>query len=729
MTITVLEKEKIFKLDTSSCSYVMAVRGQNRLVNLYYGAPVDDAQLSHLIAQTGRASFWAIPADETDDFSTDVVPMEYSGSGSADLRPAAITTVDEDGDNVTDLRYDSYEILCGKPANPGLPATYLNEGDEAKTLKITLRDEVKDVYVDLYYTVFAFSPAIARWTVVRNEGKQVIDVKRVMSGSLQFPGKDYDLMHMHGAWAREFNVERTPIAHTTQSVQSFRGSSSHIHNPFAAILSKDATEDAGEVFGISLIYSSNFIIETDVDAFDTLRVNFGINDRAFGWKLQPGEAFSTPEAVLVYSDSGLGDMSRAYQKLYRKNLARGKYRDQARPVLLNSWEGVYLDFNAEKILRMARAAAKLGIELFVLDDGWFGKRDTDDCALGDWFVNEEKLGCTMNELVEEIKKTGMNFGLWFEPEMISPDSDLFRAHPDWCLHQKKRQPSLGRHQLILDMTRKDVQDYVVETVSGVLKSADIRYVKWDMNRNMAEVGSAQLPADRLGEIYHRYILGVYSVMERITSAFPDVLFESCSGGGGRFDAGILHYMPQNWTSDDSDAIQRLNIQYGCSMVYPASAMTCHVSAVPNHQVWRVTPLHTRGNVAMAGSFGYELDMSKMTEEENSEVIEQIKEYKKYRDLVITGDQYRLISPVGSNECAFMVVSEDKATAIVTYVKVLNDPNPPITRLRLKGLEEGAKYRDVQSGAVYTAKSLMNAGLNMPATKVDFDSVRIVLEKI
>jgi len=655
--------------------------------------------------------------------------MEYSGSGSADLRPAAITTVDEDGDNVTDLRYHSCEILCGKPANPGLPATYLNEGDEAKTLKITLRDEVKDVYVDLYYTVFAFSPAIARWTVVRNEGKQVIDVKRVMSGSLQFPHKDFDLMHMHGAWAREFNVERTPIAHTTQSVQSFRGSSSHIHNPFAAILSKDATEDAGEVFGISLIYSSNFIIETDVDAFDTLRVNFGINDRAFGWKLQPGEAFSTPEAVLVYSDSGLGDMSRAYQKLYRKNLARGKYRDQARPVLLNSWEGVYLDFNAEKILRMARAAAKLGIELFVLDDGWFGKRDTDDCALGDWFVNEEKLGCTMHELVEEIKKTGMNFGLWFEPEMISPDSDLFRAHPDWCLHQKKRRPSLGRHQLILDMTRKDVQDYVVETVSGVLKSADIRYVKWDMNRNMAEVGSAQLPADRLGEIYHRYILGVYSVMERITSAFPDVLFESCSGGGGRFDAGILHYMPQNWTSDDSDAIQRLNIQYGCSMVYPASAMTCHVSAVPNHQVWRVTPLHTRGNVAMAGSFGYELDMSKMTEKENIEVIEQIKEYKKYRDLVITGDQYRLISPVGSNECAFMVVSEDKATAIVTYVKVLNDPNPPITRLRLKGLEEGAKYRDVQSGAVYTAKSLMNAGLNMPATKVDFDSVRIVLEKI
>lgn len=399
-----------------------------------------------------------------------------------------------------------------------------------------------------------------------------------------------------------------------------------------------------------------------------------------------------------------------------------------RPVLLNSWEGVYMDFDAEKLLSMADAASKLGIELFVLDDGWFGARDNDRCALGDWFVNEKKLGCTMGQLVERIKAKGMDFGLWFEPEMISPDSDLYRAHPDWCLHQKKRAPSLGRHQLILDLTRQDVQDYVVDTVSGVLRSADIRYVKWDMNRNMAEVGSAQLPADRLGEIYHRYILGVYSVMERITSAFPDVLFESCSGGGGRFDAGLLYYMPQNWTSDDSDAIQRLNIQYGCSMVYPASAMTCHVSAVPNHQVHRVTPLHTRGNVAMAGSFGYELDMSRMTEEEKDEVARQVAEYKRVRDLVVTGDQYRLISPVGGNECAFMVVSQDKSTAIVTYVKILNDPNPPVTRLRLKGLDEHARYRDGE-GNTYAGSTLMRAGLNMPEMRQDFDSVRIVLQRV
>lgn len=729
MAITVLADQKIFKLDTCGASYIMGVMGQGHLLNLYYGAPIDEAKLQYLVAIKSNASFSAVPAGEVNDFTTDVLPVEYSGAGSADLRPCAIATVDQEGDNVTDLRYDSYELIQGKPDLPGLPHTYLNPGDEAQTLRITLRDAVKELYVDLYYTVFAFANAIARWTVVRNRGAQALDLTRVMTASLQFPGMEFDLIHLHGAWAREFNFERTPIAHTTQSVQSFRGSSSHQHNPFVALAARDAGEDSGEVYGVSLIYSSNFIFETDVNAFGGLRLNVGINDRAFSWRLEPGQDFVTPEAVLVYSAEGLGAMSRTYHRLYRRNLARGKYRDVPRPVLLNSWEGVYMDFDAKKLLEMAHSAAQLGIELFVLDDGWFGARDNDLCALGDWVVNEKKLGCSLSELVESVKAEGMDFGLWFEPEMISPDSDLFRAHPDWCLHQKKRPCSLGRHQLILDLTRKDVQDYVVEAVSSVLRSADIRYVKWDMNRNMAEVGSAQLPAAQLGEIYHRYILGVYSIMERVTSAFPDVLFESCSGGGGRFDPGILYYMPQNWTSDDSDAIQRLNIQYGCSMVYPPSAMTCHVSAVPNHQVARVTPLHTRGNVAMEGSFGYELDMSKMTEEEKTEVRAQVETYKMYRDLVITGSLYRLIAPINSNECAFMVVSEDQSTALVTYIKKLNDPNPPVTRLRLKGLDAAAQYRCEESGAVYTGSALMNAGLNMPAMKCDFDSVRLTLKRI
>ncbi|MGI5884814.1 MAG: alpha-galactosidase [Candidatus Spyradocola sp.] len=725
MAITVLQEKKIFKLDTESSSYVLGVMGNGVLVHLYYGAAIEEANLEPLAPKRSRASFWAIQADAEDDFSADILPLEYSGAGSADLRAPAIATVDADGDNVTDLRYDSYEVLDGKPDLPGLPHTYLNPEDEAQTLRITLRDAVKNLYVDLYYTTFAFSDAICRWAVARNEGGAPLTLTRVMSASLAFPGMEYDLIHLHGAWAREFHMERTPIPHGEMAVSSFRGASSHLHNPFAALVRKDATETQGEVYGVSLVYSGNFRIETEVDAFDELRLNCGINDRGFTWRLEPGESFCTPEAVLVYSGEGLSRMSRTYHRLYRRNLARGKYRDQPRPILLNSWEGVYMDFDANKLLEMAKSAADLGIEMFVLDDGWFGARDNDRCALGDWVVNEKKLGCSLHDLVEQIKALGLSFGLWFEPEMISPDSDLYRAHPEYALRQSKRAPSLGRHQLILDMTRKDVQDYVVEAVSAVLRSADIRYVKWDMNRNMAEVGSASLPPDRQGEVFHRYILGVYSVMERITSAFPNVLFESCSGGGGRFDAGLLYYMPQNWTSDDSDAIERLTIQYGCSLVYPPSAMTCHVSAVPNHQVGRVTPFQTRGAVAMLGSFGYELDMSKLSKEERAQVRNQVGAYKCSRYLVAQGDLYRLLSPLEGNDAAFLQVSDDKSLAMLTYVQKLAEPNPAVRRVRLRGLEPLAHYYCEQDRRTYDGATLMNAGYVLPEMHGDFDSVRLV----
>ena len=725
MAITVLQEERIFKIDTESSSYVLGVLGNNVLVHLYYGGRVEDAHLAHLAPQRGRASFWSIQADAEDDFSADVMPLEYSGAGSADLRAPALAAQSETGDNVTDLRYDSCEVLPGKPDLPGLPHVYLNPGDEGETLRITLRDAVKNLYVDLYYATFAFSDAICRWAVVRNEGAQAQTLTRAMSASLSFPGMDYDLIHLHGAWAREFHMERSPIPHGEMAVSSFRGASSHLHNPFAALVSKDATETQGEVYGVSLVYSGNFRIETEVDAFDALRLNCGINDRGFAWRLAPGESFCTPEAVLVYSGEGLTRMSQTYHNLYRRNLARGKYRDQPRPVLLNSWEGVYMDFDAKKLLEMAKSAASLGIEMFVLDDGWFGARSNDRCALGDWVVNEKKLGCTLHDLVEQIKALGLSFGLWFEPEMISPDSDLYRAHPDWALCPSGRAPSLGRHQLILDMTRRDVQDYVVEAVSAVLRSADIAYVKWDMNRNMAEVGSPSLPADRQGEVFHRYILGVYSVMERITSAFPNVLFESCSGGGGRFDAGLLYYMPQNWTSDDSDAIERLTIQHGCSLVYPPSAMTCHVSAVPNHQVGRVTPLKTRGAVAMLGSFGYELDMSRMTPEDCVRVRTQIIEYKCSRQLVAQGDLYRLLSPLEGNDAAFLQVSRDKSLAILTYVQKLAEPNPAVRRVRLRGLAPLIRYYCEQDRRIYDGATLMNAGYVLPEMHGDFDSVRLV----
>lgn len=729
MPITVLPKERIFKIDTANSSYVLAVQGNEQLLHLYYGARLDDGRLTYLAPQCDRASFWAIQADAPDGFSADTAPLECSGAGGADLRLPSIAVTSADGDNVCDLRYDSYELLPGKPDLPGLPHVYLNPGDEAETLRLTLRDGKTGLCVDLYYTAYAFSEAISRWTVVRNEGAQALTLTRVMSASLAFPGMDYDFIHLHGAWAREFHMERSPIPHGEMAISSFRGASSHLHNPFAALVSKDAAETQGEVYGLSLIYSGNFRIETEVDAFDALRLNAGINDRGFAWQLCPGQSFCAPEAVLVYSGAGLSEMSKTYHHLYRRNLARGKYRDRPRPILLNSWEGVYMDFDAEKLLAMARSAAELGIEMFVLDDGWFGARDNDRCALGDWVVNEKKLGCTLKELSERIEALGLSFGLWFEPEMVSPDSDLYRAHPDWALAVPGRAPSLGRHQLILDMTRKDVQDYVVEAVSAVLRSAKISYVKWDMNRNMAEVGSSSLPPERQGEVFHRYILGVYSVMERITSAFPDVLFESCSGGGGRFDAGLLYYMPQNWTSDDSDAIERLTIQHGCSLVYPPSAMTCHVSAVPNHQVGRVTPLFTRGAVAMLGSFGYELDMSRMTEEEKSEVRAQVAEYKRCREIVLRGDLYRLLDPVCGNAAAFLQVSDDKSLAILTYVRKLAEPNAPLRRLRLRGLDPSARYRCRETGALYEGAALMQAGCPLPDLSGDFAALRCTLERV
>jgi len=539
-----------------------------------------------------------------------------------------------------------------------------------------------------------------------------------------------DFIHLHGAWGREFNLEKMPISHCTQSISSFKGASGHQHNPFAAFATKNCSETNGEVYGVSLVYSGNFLIESDVDANDDLRVNVGINDRAFQWNLAAGESFSSPEAVLVYSNNGFGELSRTYHDLYRKHLCRGIWRDRPRPVLVNTWEAVYFDFDHERLMSVAESAAQLGIELYVLDDGWFGKRNDDTSSLGDWYVNEEKLGCSLNTLVEDIKKLGMKFGIWVEPEMICPASDLYRAHPDWCLCQPHRKASLARSQLILDLSRKDVRDYIIERMTAIFSSADISYVKWDMNRNMQEIGSAQLAPERLGELPHRYMLGLYEILETITQRFPNILFESCSSGGGRFDPGMLYYMPQVWTSDDTDAIQRLTIQHGASMVYPPAVMGCHVSAVPNHQVGRMTPIATRFAAAMqGGAFGYEMDLGALSEEDKNAVRAQIAEYKKYRELNIDGDLYRLLNPIGNKECAFMMISKDKALAIVSYFKFLNDMNTHVPVLKLQGLDEHCDYRDMQSKLVYSGSLLMKAGLKLPPMHEDFGSVRIVLKKI
>jgi len=533
-------------------------------------------------------------------------------------------------------------------------------------------------------------------------------------------------MHLTGTWAYEKRVEIVDVHKGTQGFESRRGASSHAENPFMAVMDKKATEDFGNVYGFSLVYSGNHKFTIDSDMTEIMRVQMGINPFNFKWKLEAGENFVTPEAVMVYSGDGMGEMSRTYHKLYRTRLCRGKFRDSERPILINNWEATYFNFDEEKIVEIAKSAKKLGIEMFVLDDGWFGKRDNDTTSLGDWFVDKSKLPCGIDGLAKRINEEGLKFGLWFEPEMISEKSKLFEMHPDWRFEVPGRTPHPSRNQYMLNLAREDVCDYVIEAVSNVLGNANIEYVKWDMNRNMSDIYFPGMPADRQGETMHRYILGLYRVLETITSEFPNVLFEGCSGGGGRNDAGMLYYMPQNWTSDDTDALERIDIQYGASMVYPAISMTAHVSAVPNHQVGRTTPLSFRGAVAMAGNFGYELNLAKMTDEEKEETIRQVNLYKEIRSTVLFGDLYRLSENTASNCYAWMYISEDKDTAVVTAAVMRGIPNPRKERIYLKGLEENAVY-DV-SGKLYYGSNLMYHGLDISLNK-DYKDFMFILKKV
>ena len=660
--------------------------------------------------------------------SSDLLPLEYPTYGNCDLRTPAFHAEYKDGSAISLLKYSGYNVFKGKKKLPGLPATYTESDSEADTLEITLKDDLTGVEVVLSYTVFNDFDAIAKSVRIKNNGSDTVNLKSVISSTTYLFDKKFDFVHLHGSWARERHVQRVPLANGSFSIDSKRVSSSHHHSPFAAFARPNTDEMQGEVFGFSLVYSGNFIAQADVNHFDTVRVNIGINPFGFNWKLESGEEFQTPEVVCVYSANGLGEMSRTFNKLYRTRLCRGKYRDTERPVLINNWEATYFDFNEEKILDIAKKAKSVGVELMVLDDGWFGKRDNDNCSLGDWVADKNKLPDGIEGIAKKVVDLGMKFGLWFEPEMISEDSDLYRAHPDWCIHVNGRHRTQSRQQLVLDMSRSDVRDYIVNALSAVLSSAPISYVKWDMNRNISEIGSAALPADRQQELPHRYILGLYDVLERLTNAFPDILFEGCSGGGGRFDAGMLYYSPQYWTSDNTDAMERLYIQYGTSMVMPSSSMGAHVSAVPNHQVNRTTPLITRGHAAMSGQFGYELDLATLTDEELEIVSNQIKEYKSIRGTVHHGDMYRLKSPFEGRNCAWEYVSEDKSSVVMMYFTISAQAQPPLTCVKLAGLDPSALYREKSSEKVYGGDYLMNVGLYFEDCN-DFASKMLVFEKM
>ena len=708
---------RTWTLSGGDTSYVLHRDEQDRLLNLYWG--------------------WRIPADalcfDPADYSSfaafdlpvSVLPLELPVCGSGWFGTPAVGIRDARGDEVVDLRFISAEVFPGKPSLPGLPATYAEPDDEADTLSILLEDAVSGLKVTARYTVFAESGAVTRNLTLENAGSAPLTVTSLLSASVPLWRGDLDAVHLNGAWARERRILRTPVGPGDFRISSARGASGHEENPFLALCERNTDEFRGSVWSASLVYSGSFQALCHTDIFGHPRLSVGMNPEVFSWLLNPGETFTSPEAVLVYSGDGFNGMSQKYHSLYRDRLARGTWRDCPRPVLLNSWESAYFDFDENRLLEIAKKAADIGAELFVVDDGWFGRRTSDNSSLGDWVENPERFPSGLSGLSARLHAMELQFGLWFEPEMVSPDSDLYRAHPDWCLHVEGRPRTQGRQQLILDLSRPEVQEYIISAVSAVLSSAGVDYVKWDMNRNMTEAFSVVLPPERKKETQHRYMLGLYHVLETITSAFPDVLFESCSGGGGRFDPGMLFYMPQTWTSDDTDAVERLKLQYGTSFVYPASSMGAHVSAVPNHQTGRTVPLKMRGDVALGGNFGFELDPGKLLPEELEEAKQMVSRVKSLRDLTRRGTFWRLLSPFEGQVTAWSFVSENRKEVLLCAYSALSVPNSAPTRVCLHGLIPEVGYK-TEDGRLFSGAALMYHGITLPL-RGDFSSTVLLLK--
>lgn len=716
-------KNHVFTLQTKHSAYQMKEEG-GFLFHNYYGPVIGDMDMSYLVRPLDRG-FSGQPQEIMDrGFSLDTRLLEYPSYGTGDYRDYCLHAAYGDGSQVTDLRFVSYEIEEGKYALEGLPAMYQGE-EKAETLEITLEDKYKNLQVVLYYGVFENLDVITRACKIVNKGEDKVRLLRAYSMGLDFDHKDLDFLHFYGRHAMERKMERSPLQHGFQGVESRRGYSSHQQNPFAVLCKPDATEEYGWCYGASFVYSGNFSIQAEVSQADTTRLTVGIQDTQFEFHLEPGECFTTPEVILSFSDKGLGQLSRNYHKAIRNNVCRGKYKTARRPVLINNWEATYFDFTPEKLVAIAKDAKELGIEMLVMDDGWFGKRDSDFSGLGDWFVNEKKLKGGLKDLVEEVNKTGMKFGIWFEPEMISEDSDLYRAHPDWALTIPERPFSRARHQLVLDFSREDVRTYIFERMCEILESANIEYVKWDANRHLTDVWSAQLPADRQGEVFHRYILGLYDFLEKLTQRFPDILIEGCSGGGGRFDAGMMYYHPQIWCSDDTDAIERLEIQYGTSFGYPVSTVGSHVSVCPNHQTGRSVSMKTRGIVAMAGTFGYELDITKLSEDDKEMVKVQVEEFKKYYDLIQNGDYYRLTDDGSKSPyVAWEFAAADQSEALLNVVVLRAKANPMLHTVQVKGLKPDAVYRVEGTEEEYLGAALMSGGYPVPVLWDDYQSIQV-----
>ena len=720
MSVTFNEEKKIFRLDTEKSTYVMGLSPEGFLGHIYYGDRLFMEADNYLLRMEEPPYTPSVNKREKSAF-LDFFPMEYPTGGIGDYRESCLNIRNAAGNMGCELHYAGHEIYKGKRGLKGLPASFSTE-DEAETLEITLKDADLDLEVVLFYTAFEKANAITRSVRVQNQGKEDLRIEKILSACLDMDNENFSMLSLHGTWARERHIQTGELHYGKQVISSARGESSHQEHPFIALVTNGTEQENGKVYAMHFVYSGNFMAETELCQFDNLRMTMGINPEEFSWLLTPGEEFQAPEVVMVYSGNGLGAMTRSYHDFYRNHLIRSKFKYEKRPILINNWEATYFDFNTDKLLAIARQAKECGIEMLVMDDGWFGKRNFDNCSLGDWKVNEKKITGGLKHLVDEVNKIGLQFGIWFEPEMISPDSDLYRAHPDWAIQIAGREATQSRNQYVLDLSRPEVRDYAYECVASILRSANIAYVKWDMNRQLSDLGSSYLPKERQQELFHRYVLGVYELQERLVTEFPDLLLENCSGGGARFDPGMLYYSPQIWCSDNTDAVERLMIQEGSALIYPLSVIGAHVSDCPNHSVGRVTPFETRGHVALAGTFGYELDITKIPEEDRVLIPEQTVTYNKYRHLIQQGEYYRIASYRENHKYdCWALSSQDKKEVLVTYVQVLGVPNSHSRKVFLRGFDPKTTYRLEGTEETYTGEMLMKGGFLMKDFWGDFKS--------
>ena len=728
MGIIYCEKDRTFTLQTKNTTYQMQVDRYGFLLHLYYGKKTDGC-MDYLLTYYDRG-FSGNPYDAGEDrtYSMDTLPQEFPCYGNGDFRSTAFAVENADGSMSCDLRYKSHKIFDGKYNLEGLPAVYASE-EEAQTLEILMEDPVTGVKVVLLYGVLPAQDIITRSVCVKNESSGKIYLNKIESASLDFLYGDYELLTFYGRHAMERNVQRVPVVHGTQKIGSVRGTSSHQYNPMMILAEKETTEDKGNCYAMSFVYSGCFQGEVLKDQLNQTRMMLGLQEEAFRYPLETGEMFQAPEVILSYSSEGMNRLSQNLHHCIRQHICRGKYKEEIRPILINSWEAAYFDFTGDTIYELAKAAKEVDIDMLVMDDGWFGKRDDDNSGLGDWFVNEKKLGGTLGNLIKRINDLGVKFGIWIEPEMVSEDSDLYRKHPDWALTVPGRNPVRSRNQLVLDFSRKEVVDEIYDQICKVLDQGNIEYVKWDMNRSLMDVYSS-VTRDQ-GRVLHDYVLGLYDFLERLVQRYPNLLIEGCSGGGGRFDAGMMYYTPQIWCSDNTDAIDRLRIQYGTSFGYPVSVVGSHVSAVPNHQTGRKTPLHTRGVVAMSGTFGYELNLMKLSEEEKQEIREQIAEYKSYAPIIQNGLYYRLSNPTTEEICAWEFVHTDEkeqSKVLLNIVMQVIHGNMTVNYVKLQGLEETAVYREEKSGKRYTGAALMYGGMPLPIEPGEYQAYQYCFVK-